>query len=114
MKLVSILTIIIAILFSNGISNVNNNNVQDYVNSDPASVCEFIDDNFNKFVDEYNNMASKEKLEIWDAKFIENQFEIDINECGKEYKGIFLDFDADNGYAIIGNFRFCYRWRISI
>ncbi|MBQ2717538.1 MAG: hypothetical protein IJF75_02930 [Clostridia bacterium] len=103
MKLVSILTIIIAILFSNGISNVNNNNVQDYVNSDPASVCEFIDDNFNKFVDEYNNMASKEKLEIWDAKFIENQFEIDINECGKEYKGIFLDFDADNGYAIIGN-----------
>lgn len=40
---------------------------------------------------------------MWNATCIENRFEITINECGDEYVGTFLDFDDDNGYAVVGN-----------
>lgn len=94
-----ILSIIIAMLNSLGITNVNESNIEDYVSSDCVSVADFIEDNFENFVDEYNLAAD----DSWDASYIENRFSITIDECGSVYDGIFMDFDNDNGYAVIGN-----------
>lgn len=99
---VSILALIIGVLYSNGAVNVNKENIEEYVKNNPTSVSEFIEDNFTKFVDEYN-LSLDDSEEKWEAKYIENKFPILVNECGAEYEGIFLDFDFDNGYAIVGN-----------
>ena len=34
---------------------------------------------------------------------IENRETITIDDCGTKYEGVFLDFDSDNGYAVVGN-----------
>lgn len=95
----SIVMILASILGSLGITGVNESNIENYVAKDCVSVADFVEDNFVKFVDEYNAYSN----ENWDASFVENRFTITIDECGNIYDGVFLDFDEDNGYAVVGN-----------
>ncbi|MDE7297137.1 MAG: hypothetical protein K2N84_07735 [Clostridia bacterium] len=87
-----------AMLGTMGVSDVNESNIENYIASDSAAVADFIEENFEKFVDEYN-MATDDS---WDANYIENRFPITIDACGNVYEGVFMDFDNDNGYAVIG------------
>ena len=95
----SIILIIMAMLNSMGIVDVNESNVEDYVASDCVAVADFIENNFETFVDEYNLFAD----DTWSAKYVEKRFPITIDECGNVYDGVFLDFDNENGYAVVGN-----------
>lgn len=116
----SIIPIIVGVLQSSGIKDVNENNVYDYLKGDTVSVSDFIETNTLTFVEEYNkyiineNQTTEEPsqeeftiqeqaVELWHATYVENRFEIIINECDEEYIGTFLDFDGDNGYAVVGN-----------
>lgn len=121
----SIIPIIAGVLNSSGIKGVDEKNIVEYLKGDNVSVSDFIENNTLQFVEEYNkylaseNLSSEElssnelqkdetsmqeqTIELWNATCIENRFEITINECGDEYVGTFLDFDGDNGYAVVGN-----------
>ncbi len=96
---ISIVLILITILSSLGIKNVTEDNIEDYIEKDAVAVADFIEDNFGKFVYEYNATSEEE----WHATYIENRYDILISECGDEYDGVFLDFDGANGYAVVGN-----------
>ena len=39
----------------------------------------------------------------WNANSIEKDFSITINYLGSEIEGVFLDFNDDNGYAVLGD-----------
>lgn len=95
----SIIALLVAVLSATGSVGVNENNIQKYLAGDSVSVSDFIEENFTTFVSKYNDSAEEE----WQASYIENRFIITINECGVEYQGVFLDFDLDNGYAVVGS-----------
>lgn len=59
----------------------------------------YIEKNFGLFVEKYNE-SSEEELT---ASYVENSFEIMILDHEGEKKGYFLDFDYDNGYALVGD-----------
>jgi len=89
--------LLIAVLRVNGINDVNAENIENYVKSDCDAVSNFIVDNLLIFVDKYNQVSEIE----WLASSVEAKsivFDIDTNE-----KYIYLDFDKDNGYALVGN-----------
>lgn len=95
----SIIALLVAVLSATGSVGVNENNIQEYLAGDSVSVSDFIEENFTTFVSKYNDSAEEE----WQASYVENRFMITIDECGVEYQGVFLDFDLDNGYAVVGN-----------
>lgn len=95
----SIVTLLASIFNSIGTSSVNKDNIKEYLPSDSVSVSNFIEENFQTFVNKYNEASNQE----WKATYIENRFIITINECGNEYQGTFLDFDLECGYAVVGN-----------
>ena len=94
----SIVLILIIILNNLGIIGVDESNIGEYVSSDASTVANFIEDNFDSFVNEYKNTTN----ETWNASSIEKRLSIVIDECGDVYDGVFLDFDGDNGYAVVG------------
>ena len=95
----SIVGLLIAVLNATGTIGVNEDNIEKYLANDSISVSNFIEQNFDTFVLKYNDSTD----EKWEASYIENRFMISINECGNEYQGVFLDFDLDHGYAVVGN-----------
>lgn len=44
----------------------------------------------------------KEKDINWDAKSVENKLPVEISNEDEVYEGFLLDFDGDNGYALVG------------
>lgn len=80
-------------------SDVDESNIRDYLNSDCHSVADYIENNFSLFAQKYN-YESDEKIY---ASYVEKSFDIKIinHEC--DLNGVFLDFDNDNGYAIVGD-----------
>lgn len=111
----SIIAILVSVLSGLGYSDVTESNIGDYVAADSISVADFIEGNFDRFVTEYNVYAQESAEEnegvannsdlsaTWQASYIENRYIITIEECGETYDGVFFDFDADNGYAVVGN-----------
>ncbi|MGN0814553.1 MAG: hypothetical protein ACI4MH_04890 [Candidatus Coproplasma sp.] len=93
----SIVFILIAMLGDIGVSDVNESNIEDYIASDCVAVADFIEDNFEKFVSEYNEASEDE----WLASSIEDKKTVTDIDTEEEY--IYLDFDNDNGYALVGN-----------
>lgn len=93
----SILLLLIVVLETTGIEGVTGNNIQNYINNDCESVASFINDNLTIFVSQYN----KETNETWDACSIEDRKTV-IDIDSKE-KYVYLDFNDDNGYAVVGN-----------
>lgn len=96
----SIIFILIAILSSMGISGVNDTNIEDYVLSDCVSVADFIEDNFDTFVHEYNNGIEDESM-ILNATYIETRK--NVTNVTDYSQAVYFDFNDDNGYAVIGN-----------
>ena len=86
---------IVAILLSNGIDY----EMAKLVSDDPFVVKDFIEDNFVKFVDKVNEDTDSN----WKAQSIEKSFPIIINYLGNEINGFFLDFNDENGYAVLGD-----------
>lgn len=93
----SIVFILIAILGSMGVLGVNESNIMDYIAPDCVSVSNFIEDHLPMFVEEYN----KDSEDEWLATSVEDRKKVIDIDSDEEY--IYLDFDADNGYAIVGN-----------
>lgn len=94
-----IVPIFLAILIENGYIGVNENNIKEYINNNPNDISLFIENNFSKVVSKYNKSFDTKP---WDASYIENKFEIIVNDAQETYTGVFLDFDKDNGYAVVG------------
>lgn len=82
---------------------------KDSLDSDSHSVTSFICDNFAKFVSKFNEQSDDK----WFASHISDSFDITIEDCGTTYNGVFLDFDSDNGYAVIGGNYMLYDFVIS-
>ena len=97
----SIIMALVSMLNGLGFQDATVNNLNTYIAQDCISVADFIENNFELFVEEYNNSSDED--EDWYAEYVENRFIITVNECGNEYKGVFLDFDNDNGYAVVGD-----------
>ena len=97
---VSILLLLLSIV-GGGNSDINEENISQYLKGDPVSVSNFIEENLGKVVNKYNE--SSESKDKWEANYIEKKFPILIEDSGEEYQGMFLDFDNDHGYAVVGN-----------
>ena len=101
----SLLEIFISLLSSQTNIKIDKNNVQSYLNPDCDSVFNYIDNNFLYFVNEYNKTVTDDSY--FNASYVENHFDILVNVDGDNQKGIFIDFDKDNGYALlIDNYEF--------
>lgn len=96
---ISVLLLLVSMLAVNN-SKVNENNINNYLDSDCYSVTNYIEKNFDIFVDKYNESVEEN---ILNASYVENKFAIIIDEAGTKNEGVFLDFDLDNGYAIVGD-----------
>ncbi len=94
---ISILLLLVAVFSSNGFTEVTENNIKEHLKSDCESVSSFIEDNFMSFINEYNNTTN----EKWLATSIELKKPV-INVTNNT-NAVYLDFDGDNGYAIVGN-----------
>lgn len=93
----SIVLLLVAVLGATGIEDVTENNIENYLERDCESVSDFIKDNLSTFADKYNEATEEE----WKVSFVEDRKSvIDIDS---EEKYIYLDFNDDNGYAIVGN-----------
>lgn len=101
----SLFQILVLLLSSQNGVIINENNVQTYLSPDCFSVYEYIDNNFAYFVSEYNRMVTDNNY--FKASYIEKHFDILVNVDGSNQKGIFIDFDNSNGYALlIDNYEF--------
>ncbi len=83
-----------------GINNISTDNIADYLDSDCYSVSTFIEDNFDNFVSEYNKNIETEEDHLY-ASSIEYKKEI-INVSDNS-NAVYLDFNEDNGYCVVGN-----------
>ena len=70
-----------------------------FMKNDCNRVANFLYDNFPLVVSKYNS----ETKSSWKATYIEKKLDIVIKEGANETKGIFLDFDDNNGFAVIGD-----------
>lgn len=95
---ISIIAIILAMLSSQGFS-VDESNVSDYVKEDAVSVATFISSNFNQFVSEYNKTAV-EGMELYATSI---EYENEVYNISDGTLAYYLDFDGDNGYAVVGD-----------
>ena len=97
----SVLPLLSVILGNQLNTTIKEDEVKNYIKEDPISVSNFIKDNFSAFVNSYNNSDNSDIK--WLATEVEKDFEINIISPESSYKGIFLDFDSDNGYSVVGN-----------
>lgn len=101
MKLNSVFFALLPMLLN--IYNVNPttspDNIEDIYKKHPEAIVSFISTNFDKFKYEYNLEADVK----WKANYIENAYSIIIDNIDDQYEGYFINFDRNNGYAVIGN-----------
>ena len=100
--LFSLLSIILA---QNGIETSMELSLSD----NPYEVKIFIEKNFDKFSEEVNKYSGQK----WKAKKIDAVLPITIVDLGEKKKGILLDFDNDNGYAVLGDEFIFYDFELS-
>ena len=99
--------------------DINESNIGDYVDPDCNSVADFITQNIETFINEYNNSVYEERdneennfdddeendidyeNRISYATFVEDRKPV-INVTDNT-EAVYLDFDGENGYAVIGN-----------
>ena len=93
----SIIFLLISVLSFNGIKSVTENDIGNYVAKDCESVSDFIEDNVTAFVSEFNSNTD----EKWCATTVESRKPV-INVTDNT-SAVYLDFDGDNGYAVVGN-----------
>lgn len=93
----SIVLLLVAILSSTGVKDVTETNIEDYLEKDCESVSDFIESNFSTFVSKYNEATEDE----WKASSVECRKPV-INVTNNT-SAVYLDFDVDNGYAVVGN-----------
>lgn len=95
----SIAYILASVLGLLGFSNINESNIENYVSKDSESVSNFIEKNLTKFVETFNENV--EEADQWKATSVEGRKTVlDIN-TDETY--VYLDFNEDNGYALVGN-----------
>lgn len=104
----SILLLLIS-MFAVTNTDVNENNINYYLNNDCNSVANYIINNFSLFVQKYNE-SSCEKL---NASYVEKSFKIMIVDHDGQKNGVFLDFDYENGYLIVGDEYLIYDFNIN-
>ncbi len=91
------LSFLLIALCSNTSGTTGDDNIKNYIKGDCESVADFIEGNLSSFVSEYN----KENEIHWLASGIEDRKTIVDVTDGSD--AVYLDFDGDNGYAVIGN-----------
>lgn len=95
---IGLVPLLVSMLNINGYSLATETNIVEYIENSPKVVADFIEDNFDKMVVEYNKQSDLK----WNASYVEDRLEITIDTGIDKYAGIFLDFDEDNGYAVLG------------
>ena len=95
---ISIAALLLSIFFQST-RNVKYNSAPDCIDIDKNDVLLFVQNNLSNVALEYN----KKYGDDWEPSYVENSFEININDCGRDTDGFFLDFDSDNGYAVVGD-----------
>jgi len=78
---------------------------------DCYSVYAFINDNFDLFVEKYNE--ENESDEKWTAEGIDGAFPITVKSTEDEQYALLLDFSKDDGYAILGDDYLMFDFQIS-
>ena len=96
----SIIFILVAILNSMGNTEVNETNIKNFILPDCISTADFIEDHFLRFVNEYNKVVDDENM-LLNATYIEDRK--NVTNITDNTKAVYLDFNDDNGYAVIGN-----------
>lgn len=77
----------------------NDGNTLNIELTDKQEIVSFIEQNLSKLSLEYNKHFNQK----WNPTSVENKCNITINDGGSETTGIFLDFNSNNGYAVIGD-----------
>ncbi len=91
------LSLFLIALCSNTSGTTSDDDIRNYIKGDCESVADFIEGNLSYIVSEYN----KENEIHWLASSIEDRKTIlDVTDGSN---AVYLDFDGDNGYAVIGN-----------
>ena len=93
----SIIVLLVSVLNSAGIKEATEDNIKQYLKGDFNSVSDFIEDNFSTFVSKYNAFNENK----WLAESIEDRKPV-INVTDNT-SAVYLDFDGNNGYAVVGN-----------
>ncbi|MDE6082475.1 MAG: hypothetical protein K2F52_01195 [Malacoplasma sp.] len=95
-----ITSILVSMLSGMGISGVNESNIQYHVAPDCVSTSDFIENNFQAFVSSYNEGVEDRNLHL-NATYVESKKS--VTNIDDNSQAIYLDFNDDNGYALIGN-----------
>ena len=95
-----ITSILVSMLSGMGISGVNESNIQYHVAPDCVSTSDFIENNFQTFVSSYNESVEDSNLFL-NATYVESKKS--VTNLDDNSQAIYLDFNDDNGYALIGN-----------
>lgn len=95
----SIVFLLLNMFFQNGQGTKDDFKVASSEKISSFEVANFINNNFDDFVSNYNEYCNAK----WNATYIEKMFEITISDCGKMLDGFFLDFDSKNGYAVVAD-----------
>ncbi len=95
-----IISILVSMLSGMGISGVNESNIQYHVAPDCVSTSDFIENNFQTFVSSYNESVEDSNL-LLNATHVESKKS--VTNLDDNSQAIYLDFNDDNGYALIGN-----------
>lgn len=97
-KVLALLLALIATINGNSNVIITENNISEYIESDCETVANFIIENINLFVEEYNEQL-EEDLTQFEASSCEKMIPVYVVTIEEE--GIYIDFDGDNGYMII-------------
>ena len=95
----SIVFFLLNMFFQNGQGTKEDFKVASSEKISSFEVANFINNNFDDFVSNYNEHCNVK----WNATYIEKMFEITISDCGKAIDGFFLDYDSKNGYAVVAD-----------
>jgi|AGTN01.3.fsa_nt_gi hypothetical protein len=99
MKVILILLAILSILFPSVNFLINENEISDYIGKDCDSLADFIVDNLYLFEKEYNENLLPDEPKF-EASGCEYRTKIRNLSAGAD--AVYLDFDGNNGYMVIG------------
>lgn len=99
-KIISLLLAVLTIINGGMGVTITDENIQEYLPSDYASVAEFIVENLTVFAGEYNKQIEDEG-DAFEATSCEFTAPIYVHTFDQE--GLYLDFNDDNGYMIVVN-----------
>lgn len=82
------------------VGQINESNIEEYLNPDCESVSEFIVENLSELGKEYNNTLEEGELSF---NATSCEFSIPVHITTTNQDAVYLDFDGNNGYMIVAD-----------